>query len=341
MNSNSITLHVAGMHCKSCEVLIESELRDMPNVSRAIPSLASQRVTIEGDFGDASKEAIAQEINAVLTKHGYTVSAEPHRPAVAWSEFKLAIPLAIIVVALFFTLQKLGIVNLIGSGGINFSTAFVVGIVASLSTCMAVVGGLVLSMSATFSKSGNTVRPHLLFHLARVVSFFVLGGVVGYIGSAFRLSGMATLILSLVVAGVMALLGINLLDIFRGTKRMQLTMPKLFSSHAIALSNMNHWLTPALVGAITFFLPCGFTQSMQMYALSTGSFAQGSLIMGFFALGTLPVLLALSFSANFIHGKKNRGVFFKTVGFVVILFALVNVLNGLAAAGIIEPLLNI
>ncbi|MBP6911491.1 sulfite exporter TauE/SafE family protein [Patescibacteria group bacterium] len=48
------------------------------------------------------------------------------------------------------------------------------------------------------------------------------------------------------------------------------------------------------MGIGTFFLPCGFTQSMQVYTLSTGSFLAGGLTMLSFALGTLPMLLLLS-----------------------------------------------
>lgn len=58
--------------------------------------------------------------------------------------------------------------------------------------------------------------------------------------------------------------------------------------------------TPLIVGFATFFLPCGFTQSMQVAALSSGSFASGLAIMLAFALGTLPMLALLSFgSASF------------------------------------------
>ena len=44
----------------------------------------------------------------------------------------------------------------------------------------------------------------------------------------------------------------------------------------------------ALVGAATFFLPCGFTQAVQVYALSTASPLAAGAIMATFALGTTP-----------------------------------------------------
>jgi len=105
-------------------------------------------------------------------------------------------------------------------------------------------------------------------------------------------------------------------------------------------SKHDYYLAPALIGIGTFFLPCGFTQSMQLYALSTGNFAQGSLTMFFFALGTLPMLALLSFGSLNIAHKPWKGIFFKTAGIIVIALALLNFSNALATVGIIRPLFN-
>ena len=215
-----------------------------------------------------------------------------------------------------------------------------IGIIASLSTCMAVVGGLVLSMSATFAKEGDKVRPQVLFHLGRIASFFILGGVIGLLGAAFSLSATATFILGLLVGLVMLILGLNLLDVFHWSKRLQPSMPKALSKHALSVTKFNHSVTPLLVGIATFFLPCGFTQSMQIYTLSTGSFMKGGLTMLAFALGTFPVLAILSFSSFSIQKSSKAGIFFKSAGLIVILFALFNIINSLAVAGIIAPVFN-
>jgi len=59
----------------------------------------------------------------------------------------------------------------------------------------------------------------------------------------------------------------------------------------------------SVVGALTFLLPCGFTQSMQLLALQSGSMWQGMLIMTAFALGTLPVLFGLGMGTKYIKDK--------------------------------------
>jgi sulfite exporter TauE/SafE len=328
------------MHCNACILLTESELTNHPNISSAKSSLKTHSVEVCGDFGDMPMQSIAEELSGLLKKHGYSLSTEKHEQPKNWSEFKIALPVAFAFLILFIALQKMGIVNLVNTSSVSYSTAFLIGIIASLSTCMAVVGGLVLSMSATFAKEGDRIKPQVLFHGGRLLSFFFLGGTIGAIGANFSLSTTATVVLSLLVGIVMLILGLNLLDVFPWAKKLQPTMPKFLSKHAYGVSKINHGLTPFLVGIATFFLPCGFTQSMQLYTLTTGNFFSGAMTMLSFALGTLPVLALISFSSFSIQNTSKSGIFFKTAGLVVILFALFNLINSLVIMGLIPPIFN-
>ncbi|TSD01985.1 MAG: Uncharacterized protein Athens071424_228 [Parcubacteria group bacterium Athens0714_24] len=319
-------------------MLTESELKEHPKVFFVKSSLKTSSVEILGDFGDLSQEDVIKELANLLSQH--SLSTEKQKKEIKWKEFLTAIPIALSFILLFILLQKFGIVNLVNSTKLNYGTAFVVGIIASLSTCLAVVGGLLLSISVTFAQKNDKVRPQILFHIARIISFFLLGGAVGAIGSAFQFGAIGTFVLSILVGLVMFVLGINLLDIFHWTKRLQPAMPKFFSKRVLNVTKINHTITPALAGIATFFLPCGFTQSMQIYALSTGSFLSGALTMLFFALGTLPVLALISFSSFSIKDSSKSGIFFKSVGLILILFAVFNIINGLAAMGLIAPVFN-
>ena len=342
MTTQKYTFHVQGMHCNSCVLMIESELGDLPNITHVKSSLKNHSVEVEGDFANKTPEQIAEELMIPLRSHGYTVSVEKSfdKLRTNWVDFKIALPIALAFAVLFVVLQKIGLLNFVNAGDVTYGTAFVIGIIASLSTCMAVVGGLVLSMSATFAKEGDKIKPQLMFHGGRIVSFFVLGGVIGALGSAFTLSAFATFTFGLIIGMVMLTLGLNLLDIFPWAKKLQLSMPKFVAKRAHGVSKLNHTLTPLLVGVATFFLPCGFTQSMQLYTLTTGSFMKGGLMMLSFALGTLPVLALISFSSFSIQNGSKSGIFFKTAGLIVIMFALLNILNSLVVVGLIPPLFN-
>ena len=332
------TLHVYGMHCKSCALITEQTLEEIAFIDEAKVNAHKQTVSVSGDFGEKTEEEIAEELSKKLLPKGYSLSVEKIAVAKNWEEFWIAGPLAFLFVALFVLLQKMGLVNLVNSSSMNYGTAFLIGIVASLSSCMAVVGGLVLSMSATFAKEGEKIRPQVLFHAGRIVSFFLLGGMIGVIGKAFQLNAFGSFFLGMLVGIVMLIMGINLLDVFHGAKRFQFAMPKALSKRALKSSTMAHAITPLLVGVATFFLPCGFTQSMQVYALSTGDFLKGGLTMLAFALGTFPALAVFSFSGVGLAEGRNKGIFFKTAGIVVIMFAIFNILNSLVAIGAIKSI---
>ena len=331
--------HVGGMHCKACALLIEEIFTALPNVESTRVSLATHQVSVTGDFV-GSPEEIAEELTKLVQSHSYTISVEKNTHRAGWGDFTYATPIAAAIILAFLLLQKAGLTSLITSSNVSYGTAFVIGLIASVSSCLAIVGGLVLSLSASSAKEGGTWRSQALFHIGRLGGFFVLGGTVGLLGNSLHLGLTANVVLGGVVALVMLILGINLLDIFHFTKRLQLTLPARFSKHIVRGSRHDHYLAPLLVGIGTFFLPCGFTQSMQLYALSTGSFMQGALTMTVFALGTFPVLALLSFGTLNIAHKPWKGIFFKIAGIIVIALALLNLANALATAGIINPLFN-
>ncbi|MFA6584897.1 MAG: sulfite exporter TauE/SafE family protein [Candidatus Paceibacterota bacterium] len=339
-NKTTHLFYVNGMHCKACTVLIEDTFTELPHIENAEVSLANSQVTVTGEF-DGSPEEVAQELTELIRTHGYTLSVEKAISSAGWGDFAYALPIALVLIAGFLLLQKAGLTSLITGSSVSYGTAFIIGLIASVSSCLAIVGGLVLSLSASSAREGGTWRTQSLFHVGRLGGFFILGGLVGVIGNSLHLGLTANIVLGGIVALVMLTLGINLLDVFHFTKKLQFTLPTSFSKKVVGGSKRDHYLAPLLVGIGTFFLPCGFTQSMQLYALSTGSFVQGALTMTVFALGTLPVLALLSFGSLNIAQKSWKGIFFKTAGIIVIALALFNLANTLATAGIISPLFNV
>src|SRR3990170_7149488 len=99
--------HVNGMHCPSCVLLIESELKEVPEISQVKASLNNFSVEVTGDFGDKRFEHVAQDLTETLKKHGYSLSIEKQKHHKKWSDFSTAAPIAIAFIAFFIILQKL------------------------------------------------------------------------------------------------------------------------------------------------------------------------------------------------------------------------------------------
>lgn len=325
-------LYVTGTHCPACKILIEDILIEHQEVSGAVVNLRQQQVIVT--TAAAVTTQLIEQWAAILRPHGYALHQEKPAAARDWKQRLPAILLGLLLLTGFFAAQKSGLLSFNVTQSLTPSAALVVGVVASLSSCLAVVGGLVLSLSAQLSQDSPTFRPLAFFHLGRVGGFFLLGALLGLLGEAFTISFTITAALGIVAALVMLLLGLNLFGVFNAMY--YFALPRGIFDRITRIETGT--AAPILVGAATFFLPCGFTQSMQIAALASGSPMNGSLIMGFFALGTLPVLGLLSFgSFQFAHSRY-APLFFQTVGVVVIGFGLFSLLTGLAALGIISPL---
>lgn len=331
------TFHVTGTHCPSCKIFIEDALNEQSFIRNARVDLKQETVQIETD-SDQDPETLTQVLTEKIKSNGYKLSVEKSAKEkqgndVIWK----AIPIGLAFLVLFFLLQKSGILNLGIGGQTTPVTSFIIGLIASVSSCLAIVGGLVLSLSAKVSQDNvSDTKTFVLFHAGRLVSFAVLGGVLGAVGSAIGINFTFTAILGILASVVMLLLGLNLVGVFEKNK---VALPSGIFNFFRRIEHKT--FTPLVIGFGTFFLPCGFTQSMQVSALGSGSFMSGLLIMLAFALGTLPMLVLLSFgSASFAHGK-HAPLFFKSAGVVVIGLGLFALLAGLAGLGIINPLFNI
>lgn len=331
------TLHVSGTHCASCKILIEDILGDQDIVKGVHVNLKKEIVYIDTD-SNSSPEELASLLTEKIKSHGYTLSVEKvikekQSDEIIWK----AIPIGLVFLVLFFILQKSGILNLGIGGKTTPAISFIIGLIASVSSCLAIVGGLVLSLSAKISQDNvSDTKTFALFHIGRIGSFALLGGVLGLIGNAIGISFTFTAILGIIASLVMLFLGLNLVGVFEKNK---ITLPSGIFNFFRKIEHKT--FTPLIIGFGTFFLPCGFTQSMQVVALSSGSFISGMMIMLAFALGTLPVLLLLSFGgASLAHGK-HAPLFFKSAGVVVIGLGIFALLAGLAGVGIINPLFNI
>jgi sulfite exporter TauE/SafE len=229
--------------------------------------------------------------------------------------------------------DKIG--GLASSGGLF--VIVLLGVAAGLSTCMALVGGLVLAISARHAEQQRAatafqrLRPHLVFNAGRVLGFGVMGAVIGVLGSAFTLSGRLVAVLMVAVSLVMGAVGLQLTQLSpRLSAGGTLTLPARLSG-AIGLDRAGTGYSDrntVLLGAGTFFLPCGFTQAVQIYAMSTGSPLRAGVVMSLFAIGTLPGLLGIGGVTSVVRG----GVairFFRFAGVTVLAFAAFNISGAL------------
>jgi sulfite exporter TauE/SafE/copper chaperone CopZ len=318
---NKYVFKIEGIHCAACEIIIERELRKLPQISQI--EYKDEQVTISSN--NLNADELRRLVDTTLNKFGYNVADDFVSKKNSVKEWLDAALITISVISVYIIIRELLKVDFsFSTTRIDYVSIFIVGVLASISTCMAVVGGIVLSISSSFAKTGSRL-PIVVFHFSRISAFFLLGGILGLIGGVLLPTLFVQSLIEIILFFVFLILGLNLL----GIKVFRFGLVKKLGVRSMSTVENSqksiNIFTTIILGAITFFLPCGFTQTAQFTAIASGSFINGALIMLVFALGTLPALAAISFASV----KLTSPTFYKAAGMIVIAFAIINILQNL------------
>lgn len=154
------TLHVSGTHCASCKILIEDILNEQDFIQNVRVDLKKEIVEVETN-SDESPLRLAEILTDKIKSNGYVLSVaktvkEKQVDDVIWK----ALPIGLGILILFFLLQKSGILNLGIGGQVTPITSFIIGLIASVSSCLAIVGGLFCLFRQRYLKTMLTTRKH-------------------------------------------------------------------------------------------------------------------------------------------------------------------------------------
>ncbi len=333
------TYYVRGMHCASCEILIEKKLLEFKGVRAVDASVSKGRVSIEYE----GERPSLKELNRIFGRENYTFFDKPFAPENNHTTKETCIVgvTALLMIVIFLYFNRLGLSGLVNvNSKSSLPTFFIFGILAGISSCAALVGGLVLSMSKQWQEiypdkktTFGKFQPHLMFNAGRVVSYAFFGMVLGIIGNRLQISLRFTSFLIITISALMIFLALQMLGV-KAFRKFQFALPKSATRYIADESNFKGRYMPFFMGALTFFLPCGFTITSQGMALLSGSPIQGGLIMLFFALGAAPALMAIGFSSvKFSSQPHLSSRFSKIAGIMVLFFALFNINNQLNILG--------
>lgn len=332
------TFRVTGTTCASCEIVLERELKKIPGVESVVASHTTGTITLTSN---RHSPLTPFDLEKAVGEHNkYRFSTNDFSAAEERRSWKHVGAMGVFVLALYLLMKQFGLLTFSPTveTGSGLGAIFLVGLVAAFSSCTAVVGGLVVAVSSAAAKNNPSattsqkLRPHVLFHIGRFLGFAGLGALTGWLGSILVLSTTGNAILVILIAVLMLILGMNLLDVFPRRLWGTVQPPKWLSHRIHALSASSHPGVPMILGVATYFLPCGFTQSMQLYALSTGSPLQAALVMSVFALGTAPALFGLGALTAYAKGPW-LGRMTRAAGALVVVLGISNIQNGTRLLG--------
>ncbi len=113
----------------------------------------------------------------------------------------------------------------------SYGLVFLIGLVASVSSCLAVTGGLLVALAAKYNEANpyltdrQRLIPPLYFNVGRIISYTLLGGAIGALGSALTLSPAVSGALTLLASLLMIMLGLNMLGVLPSVGRCLPSLP--------------------------------------------------------------------------------------------------------------------
>ena len=287
------TIHVKGMYCTACENRIQKGISRLVGVNSCRADYQKEEVHVCFDEDLISKEKIYETIGEL----GYETKSDLN-----WYVHIGSILL--ILLAIYMIADHMGWTSIFRKipevqTTMSYGMVFVIGVLSSVH-CIAMCGGINLSQSVIASKNNNAViRSNLFYNFGRILSYTVIGGLAGGIGSVITFHGRLKGLMAILSGTVMVIMGLNMLGIFKTLRRFHIQMPNEIYRLGTRLVKGK---SSFYIGLLNGLMPCGPLQTMQLYALSTGSVIKGALSMFLFSMGTTPLM----FGFGTMSGKLNK-----------------------------------
>src|SRR3990167_11060751 len=152
---------------------------------------------------------------------------------------------------------------------------FLTGLTVGGLTCLAVQGGLLASVIAAKEEeeirrginNRNVIFPTLAFLFTKLAVYTILGFILGAFGGALNISHNVQLIMQFLAGLYMILIALDLLNVHPIFRYIVIQPPKFLTRLVRNQSKSKDLFAPALLGAMTVFIPCGTTLAMEALAI--------------------------------------------------------------------------
>lgn len=332
---------INGIHCASCKTLIETEIKALAGVTKIKVDRHSGEAQVEYHENKISKKKIFFEIekmNYTIDKKKANVKKDITKMNKKSLLLGISIPITIVLlIGLILLIKQLGGFELLAKlndGNVGYGILFIIGLVTGFH-CIGMCGGLVVAYSVSDAKNdskSNKARkqyfPHLQYNFGRLLSYVLIGGILGFFGSFFGINPSFTGTVLLVAGFLMMLMGLSFVLKLAIFKKIKLSAPSFIAKFLYKQKHSKNPKGPLVIGLLNGLMPCGPLQAMQLYALTTGSMTEGALAMGLYALGTIPMMFGFGVAISKI-GKNHIHKIIKFSGVLIIILGLFMINRGL------------
>lgn len=215
---------------------------------------------------------------------------------------------------------------------------FITGLTVGGLTCLAVQGGLLASViAAREDETSSNTKKHALyatavFLISKLLAYTTLGFLLGTFGGALNIGDRVQTIMQLLAGIYMITVALNLLNIHPIFRYAIIQPPRFLTRLVRNQSKSKDIFAPALLGAMTIFIPCGTTVAMEALAISSANALIGASILAAFTLGTIPLFFGIGFLTS-ILGEAFKTKFLKLAAVAVIYLGITSINGSLVALG--------
>ena len=340
------TVMIMGMTCVNCENKIAKALKNTEGIVKAKVSYSkgNAEITFDAELIDFDR------IVSIIERLDYKVVKSDNKPIKTAEQTKYksnnlhAIGIIVIILAVYMIINQFGGFTLFNyfpeiQEGMGYGLLFIIGLLTSVH-CVAMCGGINLSQCVPYKQADlvknnklSNLRPSFMYNTGRVISYTIVGGIVGALGSVISLSGAGRGIVAITAGVFMVIMGLNMLNIFPWLRRLNPRMPGIFAGK---IDEQKQSKRPLYVGLLNGLMPCGPLQAMQLYALSTGDPVKGALSMFLFSIGTVPLMFGLGALSTILTKKFTNRMMTVSAALVVVL-GLFMFSSGMALSGFAMP----
>ena len=191
-----------------------------------------------------------------------------------------------------------------------FLPSLTLGLITSLH-CVSMCGPMVVTYALKGTEDGTIAQrvvPNLAYQAAKIVSYMLVGLLLGAVGSAFDLDAIRPYVM-LIAGAFMIVLALGMTGrvpwAARFTPRPPRFLVRAFTAvRHKAVTDAEHdrstLATPITFGLLTGLMPCAPLMAAQLNAAASGSAVNGAIAMLAFGLGTAPLMLGFGTASSLI-----------------------------------------
>lgn len=223
-----------------------------------------------------------------------------------------------------------------------FLPSLTLGLVTSLH-CVSMCGPMVVTYAVKGTEDGTPAQrvvPNLAYQAAKILSYMLVGLLLGAVGSALNLDAVRPYVM--VGAGLfMIALGLGMTGKAQWANKLtprppQFLIKALSATRRKAVTDAegdrSSLATPITFGLLTGLMPCAPLMAAQLNAAASGSAVNGAVAMFAFGLGTAPLMLGFGTASSLIPKRLKERVMV-VLAVVVLLFGVTYLNRGAMLLG--------